>query len=1035
ICDDANYTTQDFVKIAKKCIQDNVSEEWLVIDRNDICFSKSPTRSISEEILKRSEFVIGIIGNFYGEKYPEEDISYLEYELKLIGELNLPTLILYLSEQCESESDIQKMITHEVSVHARMRILADLMQRQERVKAYLNATGEIFEVVEVNSLEEFEEYLNSWAREFNKKKRKSKSLVHRTIVEPSSVDGIFIKNYNHLEYDRRPVNYNIQELDNESINFFLEQPEAVTKLREVGFLRSSVFSKLAYLGIFHDENPSLGALICFAPRNLLSNQYDSCKLHMVVYAGSERGSSRILQQQSISDNLLNLYDAAMGFLEKNLNNTGRIGTEERDDLEIPRLALREAIANAIVHRDYENSDFSNQPTRIEIYTNRVEITSFGPLPRGVLPSDLNDNPEKVIPFRRNPVIAEIFRIMQRVELNASGISRIHLASKMAKLSSPIISEINEASVKITLFRPSTQVIQTVSGNSNQVIGEVVENVFGGQNFQTNDPSLPVIQGVEGANITINYSQSPLSLDTSDLRPPSSLSCDYGLENLISREFVGRRSELQMLQSKLRDAEQVVFVAVAGMGGIGKTALAQQYVRESRDLYPGGRWYFNIRDTSLTNQLLAAAKIFGWSVPENTSIDSQVQWCYDQWVSVFPGRKLLVLDNVTTYNDIRPFLPRTQEDFRVLMTSRQRFGKPVDRLDLGVLPLDEALSLLIQVIDDGERVEEQQEEAEALCNWVGGLPLGVELVARYLSMHPNVSFVKLLDRLEHKQLTAKALRDLPEEMAYEYSIEAAFELSWQDLESDAKILMGLLSIFALAPIPSELIVWALPEWDEEDLEDKLDAVLVQRNFLQSDADGSYQLHQLIREFVVGKLETELSEETSALKKCVALAVNRFASNIEPIVRMRDRYYVSLVVPHMAVVAQELNDVLTDDDAPGWVFTGLARFYETQSLWPEAERWYKAQLEMSEHRFGSDHPDTARSLNNLAQLYKDMGRYDEAEPIYQRALAIYEAQLGSDHPDTARSLNNLAQLYKDMGRYDEAEPIYQRALAIYEAQLGS
>ena len=319
-----------------------------------------------------------------------------------------------------------------------------------------------------------------------------------------------------------------------------------------------------------------------------------------------------------------------------------------------------------------------------------------------------------------------------------------------------------------------------------------------------------------------------------------------------------------------------------------------------------------------------------------------------------------------------------------MTSRQRFGKPVDRLDLGKLPLNEAIALLTALIEDKERVNKQQAEAEALCEWVEQLPLGVELIARYLAMHETMGFAKLLERLERKRLDAKAMRDLPEEMAYEYSIEAAFELSWQDLTSEAKTLMGLLSVFAAAPIPQGLIVGALPEWDEEDLEDGLDVELVRRNLLQGDMDGSYQLHQLIREFTASKLKTELSDQTSALQKGVAVAVTNFASTIEPIVRKDDRQSVESVEPHMALVATELNDVLADEEAPGWVFTGLARFYESQSLWSEAEHWYKGRLKMSERRFDSDHPSTATSLNNLAGLYESMGRYTEAEPLYARSF---------------------------------------------------
>ncbi len=430
-----------------------------------------------------------------------------------------------------------------------------------------------------------------------------------------------------------------------------------------------------------------------------------------------------------------------------------------------------------------------------------------------------------------------------------------------------------------------------------------------------------------------------------------------------------------------------------MGGIGKTALAQQYVREAKGQYPGGRWYFKVREQNLVTQLVGAANIFGWQLPDDLADDrARANWCYDQWCHHFPGARLLLLDDVQAYDDIKNLLPQEDVSFRVLMTSRQRFEKPVDRLDLGVLPLGEAMALLMRLVDNEHRVKQQLNEAEALCEWVGRLPLGVELIARYLALHPNTTFVKLQERLNRKRLETKALNSASEEVAYdqlqtyEAPIQAAFELSWQDLTPAAKTLMGLLAVFAAAPIPKGLIEGALPEWDEEDLEDGLDVELVRRNLLQSGGDGSYQLHQLIREFTVGKLETELSDQTSALQKGVADALVSFAQQTQQIVTLSARQALGEAVPHMELIARELSHIIEDSTDSLWPFVSLARFYESQSLWSEVHHWYQSCLEITEERFGCDHPDTALSLNNLAGLYRTMGRYEDAEPLYTRSLQI-------------------------------------------------
>ncbi|MDI9408094.1 MAG: tetratricopeptide repeat protein [Candidatus Pacebacteria bacterium] len=114
--------------------------------------------------------------------------------------------------------------------------------------------------------------------------------------------------------------------------------------------------------------------------------------------------------------------------------------------------------------------------------------------------------------------------------------------------------------------------------------------------------------------------------------------------------------------------------------------------------------------------------------------------------------------------------------------------------------------------------------------------------------------------------------------------------------------------------------------------------------------------------------------------------------------------------------------------------LAFLLNSKGVYETAEPLYRRALAIYEAKLGPDHPDTASSLNNLAILLHAKGDYEGAEPLFRRALSIREAKLGPDHPDTAISLNNLAELLYAKGNYEGAEPLYRRALAIMEAKLG-
>jgi hypothetical protein len=81
-----------------------------------------------------------------------------------------------------------------------------------------------------------------------------------------------------------------------------------------------------------------------------------------------------------------------------------------------------------------------------------------------------------------------------------------------------------------------------------------------------------------------------------------------------------------------------------------------------------------------------------------------QYCWRNWRE---GEVLLVLDNVTDYKQVKPYLETSSSRFKVLMTTRQRLGASIAKLSLDVLEPEAALELL-QSLVGVERIEKEND---------------------------------------------------------------------------------------------------------------------------------------------------------------------------------------------------------------------------------------------------------------------------------------------------------------------------------------
>jgi NB-ARC domain len=167
-----------------------------------------------------------------------------------------------------------------------------------------------------------------------------------------------------------------------------------------------------------------------------------------------------------------------------------------------------------------------------------------------------------------------------------------------------------------------------------------------------------------------------------------------------------------------------------MGGIGKTELALQYAiaQLNSQTYPAGLCWLTCRAQEIATQIVSFAKTnLLLTIPDDMEAREQVTFIWQRWPE---GNALLILDDVTDYEEIAPYLPPSAPRFKVLITTRQNFGATVTAINIEELSDEAAISLLKSIVGD-DRIEAQRSDAQTLCKWVGNLPLGLELLGRFL----------------------------------------------------------------------------------------------------------------------------------------------------------------------------------------------------------------------------------------------------------------------------------------------------------------
>jgi predicted ATPase len=321
-------------------------------------------------------------------------------------------------------------------------------------------------------------------------------------------------------------------------------------------------------------------------------------------------------------------------------------------------------------------------------------------------------------------------------------------------------------------------------------------------------------------------------------------------------FVGREDEVSAVR-KLLSENNARLVTLKGPGGIGKTRLAIEVVRQEAGAYGDGARFVPLAPLDSADQIVQA---FLESLDLRPASQQDPRNFLLQHLR--RANLLMIVDNFEHVLDGAPLMAEILEgspEVRLLATSRERLGLRGESLyDVGGLEFSDwpsveqaMLSSCAQLFVQGARqIQPQFDLTEPdvphlarICSLVDGTPLALLLSAGWMDM---LSLEEIADEVARSlDFLETELRDAP---ARQRSVRAVFETSWQRLDAPERELFMRLSVFR-----GGFALEAAKQVAQADL--RTLSRLLDKSFIRRELEsGRYAIHELLRQYGERRLET-------------------------------------------------------------------------------------------------------------------------------------------------------------------------------------
>lgn len=674
-----------------------------------------------------------------------------------------------------------------------------------------------------------------------------------------------------------------------------------------------------------------------------------------------------------------------------------------DDYEIPGIVFRELIANALIHSDYSQRDPAIN-TKIELFPDRLVITNPGSLPPDVDP----ENPKTIISSETlNPCIAKAFFLYGVVETAGKGILRIQAELERHGFEKAAFERLNNY-VRVTVIKKKAK------ESYNPVVAK---------------------------ELTLNIPKTH------------------------PEDIIGRDEDLQQLHDLLNNEQRVV--VVNGLGGIGKTTLAQAYVSRYYNEYNHIAWITQSSENIANDFTNAAGLLESLGLSKTSSVDSDklLKELILKLKSIVDKPNLLIIDNADrSLERIRDILPGPPI-WHILVTSREEisglYHKQLDFLN------EEQAIMLFKKHYTLKKLNNS--DISDIVKSVDYHTLTIEILAKTAQVQ----------RYTLEQLRQTITNDLKVHIRVKHNkLEEAIE----------EIGTYLGKIFDLSKL-NENEIWIMKQLaclpNEFHTYDLLRELIIDENgpfavffaetinnlsdkgwLLRNNETDSYKMHHIIAEVVERKHHISVVD-VSYLLIMLTSKLQIDAAKDNPVDKFTWIPYGKVILDRigksespqvsdlqnsLAVVLEEFGDYLGakyfleraiefeentfGEDHPRTTlrYSNLAAVLQEIGDYRGAKLLLEKAAKADEKNFGEGSPRTALRYSNLATVLHDLGDYQAAKVLLEKAIRSDEKNFGEDHPSTSLTYSNLASVLQDLGDYENAKLLLEKAIKSDEKNFG-